>query len=65
VPLSNFPAKDKTYITHELWAFFASRIPSTSQLQLDKDVPREDLVTLLRKFGRRTIATPFEVVPVT
>ena len=54
VPLSNFPAKDKT-----------SRFRSSSQLQLDKDAPREDLVTLLRKFGRRTIATPFEVVPVT
>ena len=65
VPLSNFPAKDKTYRDSELWPFFASRIPSSSQLQLDKDAPREDLVTLLRKFGRRTITTPFEVVPVT
>ena len=63
LPLANFPSKDKEYFTRELWPFFTSRIPSNAQLQLDKDMPREDIVTLLRRFGRRTIANPYELSP--
>jgi HipA-like protein len=64
LPLANFPSKDKEYSTRELWPFFASRIPSNAQLQIDKDKPKEDIVTLLRRFGRRTIANPYELFPV-
>lgn len=64
LPLANFPSKDKEYSTRDLWPFFASRIPSNAQLQIDKDKPKEDVVTLLRRFGRRTIANPYELYPV-
>lgn len=64
LPLANFPSKDKEYSTRDLWPFFASRIPSNAQLQIEKDKPKEDAVTLLRKFGRRTVANPYELFPV-
>ena len=59
LPLANFPSKDKEYSTRDLWPFFASRIPSNAQLQIEKDKPKEDVVTLLRRFGRRTVANPY------
>ena len=61
LPLTNFPSKEKEYSTKELWPFFASRIPSNAQLQIDKDIPQEDIVTLLRRYGRRTVANPDEL----
>lgn len=64
LPLANFPSKEKEYSAKELWPFFASRIPSNAQLQLDKDTPQEDIVTLLRRFGRRTVANPYELLAV-
>lgn len=64
LPLANFPSKDKEYSTPDLWPFFASRIPSNAQLQIEKDKPKEDAVTLLRRFGRRTVANPYELFPV-
>ena len=64
LPLANFPNKDKEYSTKDLWPFFASRIPSNAQLQLDKNQPKHDMVTLLRQFGRRTITNPYELAPV-
>ena len=64
LPLANFPSKDKEFSTRDLWPFFASRIPSNGQLQLEKDKPKEDAVTLLRRFGRRTVANPYELFPV-
>ena len=64
LPLANFPSKEKEYSAKELWPFFASRIPSNAQLQLDKDTPQEDIVTLLRRFGRRTVANPYELCAV-
>ena len=64
LPLANFPSKDKDYSARELWPFFASRIPSNAQLQIDKDMPQESVVTLLQRFGRKTVANPFELNPV-
>lgn len=64
LPLANFPSKDKKYSTKELWPFFASRIPSNAQLQIDKGLPQENVVTLLQKFGRKTVTNPFELLPV-
>jgi len=60
-PLANFPSKDKDYTSRELWPFFTSRIPSNSQLQIDKESPQEDLVTLLIRFGRKTVSNPYEL----
>lgn len=64
LPLTNFPQKDKEYSSRELWPFFTSRIPSNSQLQLEKEKPKEDIISLLRRFGHRTIANPYEIHPV-
>lgn len=64
LPLANFLSKDKEYVSQELWPFFTSRIPSNAQLQLDKEAPKDDLVTLLIKFGRKTVSNPFEISPV-
>lgn len=63
-PLISFPSTEKEYSTKDLWPFFASRIPSNAQLQIDKNNPKEDIVTLLRRFGHRTIANPYELFPV-
>lgn len=64
LPLTNFPSKEKEYSTRQLWPFFASRIPSNAQLQIGKDNQKEDIVTLLRRFGHRTISNPYELLPV-
>lgn len=64
LPLTNFPLKDKEYSARELWPFFTSRIPSNAQLQIEKEKPKENLVTLLQKFGRRTVTNPYELHPV-
>lgn len=64
LPLANFPSKDKEYSARELWPFFASRIPSNTQLQIEKNKPQEDIVTLLQRFGRRTVANPYELSPI-
>lgn len=59
VPLANFPCKDKVYTTKELWPFFASRIPSSAQLQTKET--NTDVIQMLSKYGRRTIANPYEL----
>lgn len=59
VPLANFPCKDKSYSTKDLWPFFASRIPSSAQLQTKET--NTDVVQMLSKYGRRTIANPYEL----
>lgn len=64
LPLTNFPSKNKEYSAKELWPFFTSRIPSNAQMQIEKNAAREDLVKLLQKFGRKTVANPFELTPV-
>lgn len=63
-PLANFPLKDKVYTTKDLWPFFASRVPSSGQRQVDKNAPTEDIVALLKQFGRKTITNPYELCPV-
>jgi HipA-like protein len=63
-PLIDFPDPDKVYRAEELWPFFLSRIPSTSQPRIRETIEKEGLdahneVELLRYFGRRTISNPF------
>ena len=65
-PIVEFPDVNKTYINEELWEFFASRIPSTKQAEVEQILRREhfaedDAVALLKLFGKRTIANPFEL----
>lgn len=68
LPLSNFPNKETVYTSEELWPFFASRIPSVAQLEGMVKTKKEELterneVSLLRKYGQRTITNPFVLYP--
>lgn len=65
-PIVEFPDVDKVYVNEDLWQFFASRIPSTEQPEVEEILKREhvkedDAVELLKLFGKRTIANPFEL----
>ena len=65
-PIVEFPDVDKTYVNEDLWQFFASRIPSTEQPEVEEILKREhvkedDAIGLLKLFGKRTIANPFEL----
>lgn len=63
-PLVEFPDLDKVYENQDLWQFFASRIPSIEQPDvervLDKQkIAEDDVVALLKQFGKKTITNPF------
>jgi HipA-like protein len=65
--ITEFPDLSKTYESSELWPFFLMRIPSLRQTSIKEIVEREhidehDEVKLLKRFGRRTVANPFELV---
>jgi HipA-like protein len=65
-PIVGFPDVNKIYQSDELWQFFASRIPSPEQAEVEEILRREnieedDAVTLLKRFGRKTITNPFEL----
>jgi HipA-like protein len=65
--ITEFPDFDREYVSPELWPFFAMRIPSLKQAEIKAIVEKEhidehDEATLLRRFGRRTVANPFELV---
>lgn len=65
-PLVEFPDLEKVYVKADLWQFFASRIPSTLQPDVERVLEEEhiednDLVALLRRFGKRTVTSPFEL----
>ena len=65
-PIVEFPDVDKIYVNEDLWQFFASRIPSTEQPEVEEILKREhvkedDAIGLLKLFGKRTIANPFEL----
>ena len=65
-PLVEFPDVDRVYESKELWQFFASRIPSPEQPEVDEILKRErisedDSVALLKRFGTRTISNSFQL----
>jgi HipA-like protein len=65
-PIVEFPDLDKIYERKELWQFFASRIPSPEQPEVEEILRREhisedDSVSLLKRFGTRTISNPFQL----
>ncbi len=63
LPLVNFPTLDKEYVSSELWPFFISRIPSLAQRQAKECNEKKDLVSLLKNYGRKTIANPYQLIP--
>jgi HipA-like protein len=63
-PIVEFADVNKVYENQELWQFFASRIPSFEQAEIEAIIRRENIndeVSLLKRFGRRTINNPFEL----
>lgn len=66
-PLVEFPDLEKRYTSKHLWPSFVMRLPSLKQAEIQDVLRREkidasDEVQLLRRFGHRTIANPFELV---
>lgn len=67
-PLREFPDVEKIYRAQQLWPFFAFRVPSLTQPEVEKTIEskhidRHNIIELLREFGRRSIANPFELKP--
>jgi HipA-like protein len=65
-PLVEFPDLNAVYESKDLWQFFAMRIPSSEQPEVEEILKREeigehDAIKLLKRFGARTIANPFEL----
>lgn len=65
-PIIEFPDVNRTYESKDLWQFFAMRIPSPEQVEVEEILKREhiqedDAVRLLKRFGKRTIANPFQL----
>lgn len=65
-PLVDFPNLDKRYKSDALWPFFAVRIPSMAQPAIRRVVREEHLdetneAQLLKRFGKSTIASPFQL----
>jgi len=65
-PLVEFPDLNTAYESKELWQFFAMRIPSPEQPEVEEILRSEkigehDAIKLLKRFGERTIANPFEL----
>ena len=65
-PIVGFPDVNISYQSSELWQFFVSRIPSPEREEVEEILKREhikqdDAVSLLKRFGRRTVANPFHL----
>ena len=65
-PLTDFPDLNRVYRDQDLWPFFTQRIPSLQQPAVQafmrkRQLAEVDQVTLLRRFGQRTVANPFEL----
>lgn len=61
-----FPDLNKTYKSDSLWPFFQIRIPGLKQPQIQEILQNEKIdqlneVALLKRFGKKTIANPYEL----
>ncbi len=66
LPLLNFPDVNKVYEFEELVPFFATRIPKLNQPYHQKKInkyngDKNNLVSLLKIFGEKSINNPFEL----
>jgi HipA-like protein len=62
-----FPDLNKQYRSDFLWPFFRIRIPGLKQPAVQEilkkeNIDQEDEVQLLKRFGRKTIANPYELI---
>lgn len=63
-----FPDLYKIYRRDTLWPFFLIRIPGLKQPAVQEIIQKEKInqeseVQLLKRFGRKTIANPYELLP--
>ncbi len=63
-PIMDFPVVGREYRSKELWPFFALRIPSVTQANVQRFLRQKgrteaDAADLMQRFGRRSIANPF------
>ena len=66
-PILELSDVQKHYQSANLWQFFAMRIPSLEQPEIEAILEREhiaddDAVRLLQRFGKRSIANPYELM---
>lgn len=66
-PIIDFPSLEKEYRSERLWPFFLLRIPSPEQPSVKRFAEEQgtlelDEALLLKRFGRRSVANPFELV---
>ena len=66
LPLLNFPDTNKVYEFEDLVPFFATRIPNLNQPYHQKKIDKyngdkNNLVSLLKIFGEKSINNPFEL----
>lgn len=62
--IPGFPDLDKTYESEALWPFFQIRIPGLGQPAVKDIIKKENLdfnneAVLLKRFGHKTISSPF------
>lgn len=67
-PIVGFPDINKTYRQETLWPFFLIRIPGLKQPAIREIIEKENIdqnneVELLTRFGKKTIANPYELSP--
>ncbi len=62
LPLVNFPNVNKDYRSSQLWSFFASRIPSRAQRQMENEKDN-DICVLLKEYGKSVVANPYILTP--
>jgi hypothetical protein len=63
--LIGFSDVNRVYVSEELLPFFAARITSIQRLKVQKMITENealDEVNSLKKFGKKSIANPFELV---
>lgn len=61
-----FPELDKVYKDDTLWPFFRIRIPGLKQPAVQEILQKENIdstneAALLKRFGKKTIANPYEL----
>jgi len=62
-----FPNVNKIYHSDTLWPFFRIRIPGLKQPSVQEIIKKENIdqhneAALLKRFGQKTIANPYELV---
>ena len=65
-PLIEFADVNKVYTSTMLWAFFTIRIPSIKRPAVqrkikERSINKDSFVDMLKNFGKRTIANPYEL----